>query len=68
VDFEHRSQNGQSSRDHHACADGEPEGEIVESQLKIGLGYEFGHDELPRGFGVGFGLVLLDAVVRRCLA
>jgi len=67
VDFEYRSQNGQSSRDHHARADGEAEGEIVESELKIGLGYEFGHDELPRDFGMGFRLVLRDAIVPKVL-
>jgi len=70
MQLEHDRQDADGGDEHDPEPDGEPESLRVDpglqdrhGGLQVGLGDEFGHDEIPRGFGVGLGLGLRDAGV-----
>ena len=69
-----RSKDRKARGEHHAHADCDAErlvldlpAQAVDCCIKVVPGYEFGHDELPSGFGVGFRMILRDAVIAKVL-
>jgi len=61
---------GEPSSEHHAHANRNTKRlvldlatQTVDRDVEIVPGYQFSHDELPRGFGVRLGMVLRDTVI-----
>src|SRR5712691_2504375 len=66
-ELQHSGERSDASYQHDTEADGHAQRQSIEGGFQIDLGDQLGHDEVPRGLGVSFGLIARHAAIPEML-